>query len=98
MTIRPLLLASVLLAAAPLAWAHGSTDDAKQKEKARQDPYAVQGSGPHKFADLKGHEKGYLTLEDVEPNSWLAGNFARCDENKDGRLVEAEYDACQPAR
>lgn len=68
----------------------------QEKEKAKQDPYAVQGSGPHKFDQLKGHEKGYLTLKDVEANSWLAGNFAKCDQDKDGRLTEKEYDACQP--
>lgn len=98
MKTRLLVLASCLLSTAAMAWAAGSVDDARQKDKAKQDPYAVQGSGPHKFDQLKGHEKGYLTLEDVEANSWLAGNFARCDENKDGRLVEKEYEACQPMR
>ncbi len=73
-----------------------SPDDTK--EKAKQDPYAVQGSGPPTFDMLKGHDKGYVTLEDAEANSWLAGNFAKCDKDKDGKLTEAEYDACQAAK
>lgn len=68
------------------------------KEKAKQDPYAVQGSGAPVFSMLKGHEKGHVTLEDAEENSWLAGNFAKCDKDKDSKVTEAEYDACQPMR
>lgn len=91
-----LLAGSSLVAVAAPAERSAATAAQQEKEKAKQDPYAVQGSGPHKFDQLKGHEKGYLTLKDVEANSWLAGNFAKCDQDKDGRLTEKEYDACQP--
>lgn len=43
----------------------------------------------------QGHENGYLTMQDAQPNSWLAQNFKSCDADKDGKVTQAEYAKCQ---
>lgn len=68
------------------------------KEKIKQDPHAMQGSGPPTFDMLNGHEKGHVTLAEVQRNSWLATNFMTCDKDKDNKVTEAEYDGCQPIK
>ena len=64
-------------------------------EAAQTDPHAVQGSGGADWSMMQGHEKGYLTKDDAQPNSWLALNFTSCDKDRDGKVTEAEYTKCQ---
>jgi hypothetical protein len=102
-TIKVVALAALCSASAAFAQAPAnppSKEMAQDKtaEKGKQDPYAVQGSGPPTFNMLKGHEKGHLTLEEAEPNSWLAGNFAKCDADKDNKLTEKEFNACRAVK
>ena len=98
MNTPTMMILTALLAASTSFAVAAAEPKAKERdastEKAKQDPYAVQGSGAPTFTMLKGHEKGHVTLDDAEPNSWLAGNFAKCDADKDAKVTEKEFDAC----
>lgn len=105
--MKKIIIAASLALALPLsvAIAHEPTDPpSKDKashadmDKAKQDPHAMQGSGPPTFDMLKGHEKGHVSLADAEANSWLATNFMTCDKDKDSKVTEAEYNGCQPIK
>lgn len=96
--LAALCSASVAFAQAPADPHSKEKAHDKSAEKAKQDPYAVQGSGAPTFEMLKGHEKGHVTLEDAEPNSWLAGNFVKCDTDKDSKLTEKEFNACRAVK
>ena len=61
----------------------------------KTDPLSMQGSAPEDWKMAKGHEKGYLTMEDAQPNSWLAQNFKSCDKDNDGKVTQAEYMKCE---
>ena len=61
----------------------------------KQDPLAMQTSSAQDWNALSGHDKGYVTRSDALPNSWLAANFAICDENQDQKVTETEYTKCQ---
>jgi hypothetical protein len=61
----------------------------------KQDPLTMQGSAPDDWTMLKGHEKGYVSKEDAQPNSWLAQNFKSCDKDSDGKLTQDEYTKCE---
>lgn len=69
--------------------------DNNSSDPHKQDPLTMQGSAPEDWTMAKGHEKGYLTKEDAQPNSWLAQNFKTCDKDGDGKITQAEYDKCQ---
>lgn len=91
MSKKAIILLS-LIVTSPAAFAqssHNSSDPAKQ------DPLSMQGSAPEDWEMAKGHEKGYLTMQDAQPNSWLAQNFKSCDADKDGKVTQAEYTKCQ---
>lgn len=96
--IAAVMSASLAYAQAPAEPRSNTTAQDKTAEKAKQDPYAVQGSGPPTFNMLKGHEKGHVTLEEAEANSWLAGNFAKCDADSDRKLTETEFNACRAVK
>ena len=70
----------------------GSKNNPSNPQK--QDPLMMQGSGPEDWTKAKGHDKGYLTMQDAQPNSWLAQNFKKCDKNNDGKITADEYDKC----
>ncbi len=67
-------------------------------QAAQKDPHNIQSSGPEDWSMVKGHDKGFLTKEDVMPNSWLAQNFSSCDKDQDGKISQAEYDSCVKRR
>jgi len=93
----PIALAIGLALAAPL-WAQTPTttqDAKKDMSMQKQDPLTMQESAPVEWAMLKGHEKGYVTMEEAAPNSWLATNFKPCDQNSDGKVTQSEYDQCR---
>jgi len=46
------------------------------------------------FMQLDTNHKGYLNQSDVMSNSYLSGNFQRCDSNSDGRLTSDEVAGC----
>jgi hypothetical protein len=54
----------------------------------------MTSNGQQVFASLDRTHKGYLNQQDVASNSFLAGNFQRCDTNGDGRLTQSEVSAC----
>ena len=93
------LTALTLLIVSSLSFAQTTppTEESGQENMnaAQKDPHTLQGSGGDEWSMLKGHEKGYLSKQDAEPNSWLALNFTSCDKNKDGKVTEAEYTKCQ---
>lgn len=99
MKIRTLTLAlgfAVLSAPAFAQQTPPTTQDAKKDMNAqKQDPLMMQESAPADWAMVKGHEKGFVTMTEAAPNSWLAANFKPCDKNSDGKVTEAEYSACQ---
>jgi hypothetical protein len=64
-------------------------------DPAKQDPLTMQGSAPDDWTMANGHEKGFLTKEDAQPNSWLAQNFKSCDKDNDGKVTQDEYTKCQ---
>jgi hypothetical protein len=73
-----------------------TTDQAKKDVKSqKQDPLAIQSSGSEDWTMLAGHEKGFVEKKDALPNSWLAQNFSRCDEDQNGKVSEQEYQKCQ---
>jgi hypothetical protein len=93
-----------LLCAATLGFAAGvsaqtpTADQATKQEEMNQkktDALAVQGSAPEEWSMIKGHESGAIAKNDALPNSWLAANFAICDDNHDEKVTEAEYTKCQ---
>jgi hypothetical protein len=84
----------VMVAASPAAFAQSDPKN-NPSDPAKQDPLTMQGSAPEDWDMAKGHDKGYLTMQDAQPNSWLAQNFKSCDENKDGKVSQAEYTKCQ---
>jgi hypothetical protein len=86
-----LLAAPALFAQEPQTAQEAKKDMAGQK----QDPLAVQGSGGEEWSKIKGNEKGYVTIADAQPNSWLALNFKNCDKDQDTKVTEAEYTKCQ---
>jgi len=89
-------LGLVVLAASAFAQTPPTSQDAKKDMNAqKQDPLMMQESAPADWAMMKGHEKGFLTMDEAAPNSWLAANFKPCDTNSDGKVTEAEYTACQ---
>ncbi len=55
----------------------------------------MQESAPADWTMIRGHENGFLTMDETAPNSRLAANFRPCDKNSDGKVTEAEYTACQ---
>lgn len=72
-----------------------SSDAKKDMNAQKQDPLMMQESAPMTWNMLKGHEKGYVAMNDLPSNSWLATNFKSCDKNSDGQVTESEYAACQ---
>ncbi len=71
-----------------------SQDAKKDMNAQKQDPLMMQESAPAEWTKIKGHEKGYVTMEEASPNSWLATNFKPCDTNSDGKVTQSEYDQC----
>lgn len=93
-----LLCAAAIGFAASASAQTPTTDQATKQEEMSQkktDALAVQGSAPEDWSMIKGHESGSIAKNDVLPNSWLAANFALCDENQDQKITEAEYTKCQ---
>ncbi|HKE49777.1 MAG TPA: hypothetical protein VKB52_17055 [Rhodanobacteraceae bacterium] len=93
-----LLLASALgfAGAASAQETPPTSDQAKQEmNEQKTDPLMMQGSSGGEWSTIKGHDKGYLTKDDAQPNSWLAHNFANCDKDRDGKITEKEYMKCQ---
>ena len=91
MSKKAIILLS-LIVTSPAAFAQSSNNSS---DPAKQDPLSMQGSAPEDWEMAKGHEKGYLTMQDAQPNSWLAQNFKSCDADKDGKVTQAEYMKCQ---
>ena len=101
MKIRTLIVALgfVALAAPAFAQTPPTAQDAKKDMNAQKtDPLMMQESSPPDWATLKGHEKGFITLDDAMPNSWLAANFKPCDKNSDSKVTQAEYSECLMAK
>jgi hypothetical protein len=71
-----------------------SADAKKEMSSQKKDPLAIQGSAGEEWDQVKGHEKGYVSMTDALPNSWLAMNFTKCDTNQDSKVSEAEYTKC----
>jgi hypothetical protein len=93
-----LLCAATIGFAASVSAQTPTADQAQKQEEMSQkktDALAVQGSAPEEWSMIKGHEKGSIAKNDALPNSWLAANFALCDENHDEKVTEAEYTKCQ---
>jgi len=87
-----------VLLAAPVAFAQTpeTAKDARQDMAGqKKDPLAVQGSGGVEWAMMKGHDKGFLTMQDAPANSWLALNFQSCDTDQNKKVTEDEYTKCQ---
>lgn len=84
------LLAAALALSASSTFAQNNSND-----PAKQDPFNMQGSAPDDWTTAKGHEKGFLTMEDAQPNSWIAQNFKSCDQDHDGKVTQDEYAKCQ---
>ena len=76
------------------AFAQNPKSSNNPNDPAKQDPLTMQGSAPEDWTMVKGHENGYLTMKDAQPNSWLAQNFKSCDKDNDGKVTESEYNAC----
>lgn len=70
------------------------TQNKESVDAMQKDPHAVQSSGPEEWGMLQGHDKGYLSKNDAQPNSWLALNFTSCDKDSDGKVTETEYTKC----
>jgi hypothetical protein len=95
-TMRTNSIAIALIGALGVATAgHAQTDKNNPNDPARQDPLTMQGSAPEEWTQAKGNEKGYLTMQDAQPNSWLAQNFKSCDKNGDGKVTQDEYTKCE---
>ena len=97
MKASTLAAAMGLVLTAPL-WAQTPTtsQEAKQEmQQQKQDPLTMQESAPVDWNMIKGHEKGYVAMDEAAPNSWLAANFKPCDQNSDGKVTQAEYDQCR---
>ena len=93
-----LLCAATIGFAASVSAQTPTADKAQKQEEMSQkktDPLAVQGSAPEDWSMIKGHESGAIAKADALPNSWLAANFAICDENQDQKVTETEYTKCQ---
>lgn len=93
-----LLCAATIGFAAAASAQTPTTDKATKQEEMSQkktDAFAVQGSAPEDWSMIKGHESGSIAKKDALPNSWLAANFAICDDNHDDKVTEAEYTKCQ---
>ncbi|MGZ5165245.1 MAG: hypothetical protein ACXWCQ_32465 [Burkholderiales bacterium] len=85
-----------VLAAPAFAQTPPTAQDAKKDMNAqKKDPLMMQESAPADWTMIKGHDKGFLTMDEAAPNSWLAANLKPCDKNSDGKVTEAEYTACQ---
>ena len=82
-------LAAVAVAQAPKSSSNNSSDPQKQ------DPLTMQGSAPEDWTMVKGHEKGFVSAGDAQPNSWLAQNFKSCDKDQDGKVTQDEYTKCE---
>ncbi|MEP6483984.1 MAG: hypothetical protein ABJB01_06000 [Rudaea sp.] len=89
-----LLIALMLSFGATAAFAQSGSAN-NPSDPAKQDPLTMQGSAPEDWTMAKGHDKGFLTKEDAQPNSWLAQNFKACDKDGDGKVTQNEYTACQ---
>lgn len=101
MKIHKLIVALgfVALAAPAFAQTPSTAQDAKKDMNAqKKDPLMMQESAPMDWTMIKGHDKGFITMDEAAPNSWLAANFKPCDKNSDGKITEAEYTACQKAK
>lgn len=73
-----------------------TAEQAKQDlNQQKTDPLALQSSAAQDWDMLTGHDKGYVTLSDALPNSWLATNFANCDKDQDGKVTQPEYSGCR---
>ena len=58
---------------------------------------AANGNGTMpSFVDLDMQHRGYLTEADVASNPGIAQRFKACDQDADGHLTKAEFDACKP--
>ena len=93
-----LICAAALGFAANVSAQTPTADQATKQEEMSQkktDAFAVQGSAPEDWSMIKGHESGSIAKTDALPNSWLAANFAICDENQDQKVTEPEYTKCQ---
>lgn len=98
MKIHKLIVALgfVVLAAPAFSQTPPTTQAAKKDVNAqKKDPLMMQESAPVDWTMIKGHDKGFVTMDEAAPNSWLAANFKPCDKNSDGKVTEAEYTACQ---
>jgi hypothetical protein len=87
--------AAAAMSLASSAFAQNPKSSNNPNDPAKQDPLTMQGSAPETWSMLKGHEKGYLSKEDAQPNSWLAQNFKSCDKDNDGKVTESEYTRCE---
>jgi hypothetical protein len=94
MNVKAVVLIA-MIAASSAAFAQSGSSNNNPSDPAKQDPLTMQGSAPEDWDMAKGHDKGYLTMQDAQPNSWLAQNFKSCDADKDGKVTQAEYSKCQ---
>jgi hypothetical protein len=101
MNLRTTLPAAAAIAFAAAACAQTPQMSAQARHEMhafKEYPLALQGSGAPGWAALPGHASGYVTRSALEPNSWLAENFAGCDRNQDGKVTRTEYAACRRAQ
>jgi hypothetical protein len=89
------ILTAIILALGTATTVQAQSDKNNPNDPAKQDPLTMQGSAPEEWTQAKGHEKGYLTMKDAQPNSWLAQNFKSCDKNSDGKVTQDEYTKCE---
>jgi hypothetical protein len=94
MSIKAIVLTAMIATSFAAAAQSGGSKN-NPSDPAKQDPLTMQGSAPEDWDMTKGHDKGYLTKEDAQPNSWLAQNFKSCDADHDGKVTQAEYTKCQ---
>ncbi len=90
-----LILAVAFSSMTASAFAQNSKSSNNPNDPAKQDPLTMQGSAPEDWTTVKGHEKGFLTAQDAQPNSWLAQNFKSCDKDHDGKVTQDEYTKCE---
>lgn len=95
MTKIAFFAAAAAMSLASSAFAQNPKSSNNPNDPAKQDPLTMQGSAPEDWTMIKGHDKGYVTLQDAQPNSWLAQNFKSCDKDSDGKITESEYTKCE---
>ncbi len=95
MRTKSFLFTLAFVSIAPFAYSQNPKSSGNNpSDPQKQDPLTMQGSAPDDWTMLKGHDKGFVTIEDAQPNSWLGQNFKSCDKDNDGKLTQEEYTKC----